>query len=167
MTKHKTKYAFISAIGLLFAGTGYAQAQTAPSLSGLFACEAVTGQAAQLSCFRAETAKLRAAGGAAPLAAPLATPEPARTPEFAPLPKEEVKAPKSRTLAIVSAQVAGGKGYTRFTLENGEVWQQIESARIRLGKENPDTLTIKRASFGSFIGRVNDKRPSFRVRRVE
>lgn len=154
-----------------------ATAQSSQSLSGLFACEALANKDEQLACFLTETAKLRTVDAPA---APMPTPKEAPTiprvpipataaptaPEFAPLPEKKAKATKSRTLAIRSA-APGAKGYLRFTLDNGEVWQQIEPARVRLGRAEPDMLTIKRKSFGSFLGTVNGKRPSFRLRRVE
>ena len=154
-----------------------AAAQSTQPLSGLFACEALTNKDDQLACFLTETAKLRAVDTpAAPMAAPEEAPVIPRVPstatvtptapEFAPLPEKTAKAPKSRTMAIRSA-APGAKGYLRFTLENGEVWQQIEPARVRLGRADPDMLTIKRKSFGSFLGNVNGKRPSFRVRRIK
>lgn len=147
-----------------------AHGQSANSLDSLYACEALTDDADQLACFRAETAKLRA--GITPLAV---TPPPAPTitaptppePEFAPLKKpKEAKAPKSRTMAIRSTSTTAS-GHIRFTLENGEIWQQLEKEYVRLGRGDPDMLTIKRKSMGSFLATVNDKRPSFRVRRVE
>ena len=175
MTQAKPRHTILPAILLTFAVPQFAHAQATSSLSGLYACEALTTPDAQLSCFRAETAKLRAGEGLAPvLSPPVAAPAPRvsaptpRAPEFAPLAtsKDKAKAPKERTMAIRSVSTLSN-GYARFTLENGEVWQQIEKARLRMGKGSPDSLTLKRKSFGSFIGTMNGKRPSFRVRRVE
>ena len=190
MALSNTKIFLASAVVLMIGLPHLAQAQTVPSLSGLYACETLTTPDAQLACFRAETAKLRAgagAGVAAPLPAPVMAPRkslaapqaptsavapaiaPAalKAPEFAPLPETSAKAPKTRSMTIVST-ANDAKGYVRFTLENGEVWQQIEKARVRLGRaEGPDALTIKKKSFGSFLATVNGKRPSFKVRRVE
>ncbi|MEP3655246.1 MAG: hypothetical protein ABJO36_10155 [Litorimonas sp.] len=81
--------------------------------------------------------------------------------------EKKTKSPKERTVAIRSATVTPGSGYIRFTLENGEVWRQSAPARIRMGKGSPDVLVIKKASFGSFIGKVNGKSPSFRMKRVK
>jgi len=189
----------VMAIGL--AAPQLASAQSAPSLSGLFACEGIAGAEAQLSCFQIETAKLR--GGDAPFASAPSPSVPnigpatveteslaaqrerlalettrlaaekerfeAEKKRVAALEKDvkmKTKPPKERTLAIQSTMVIPGSGYVRFTLENGEVWEQRESGRVRLGRAEPDMLTIKRASFGSFLGRVNGKSPSIRVKRV-
>lgn len=81
--------------------------------------------------------------------------------------KDKAKSPDTRAVAIVSASRSPVSGYVRFTLENGEVWQQRESGRVRLGKAEPDILVIKKKSLGSFIGRVNDRSPSVRIKRVK
>jgi len=162
----------------------FATAQSSEPLSGLFACEALVDKDAALACFRAETAKLRGTGvttppinagtqtGTAPqrpvekaaITAPESNDDNAK--KFIPLNRE--KTPKKRTLTIQSAQTYGGKGYMRFTLENGEVWQQTDSGKLRLGRgSGPDSLTIKKGALGSFRARVNDKAPSIRVKRVK
>jgi hypothetical protein len=167
-----------AAAAALFALPQIAAAQSAAPLSGLYACEAIAQSDAQLACFRAETAKLRAAETTGDIVA-------LEKETFAEIKKEEAKAaekeltelkaaeeirknpPKQRSLAIQSAETYGANGYIRFTLENGEVWRQVESGRVRLSKGGGDVLTIKRKSLGSSLGRVNDKRPSFRIKRVE
>ena len=173
MRAFKPQLTILSALCLDLALPQIASAQST-LLSGLYACEGLSGEAAQLSCFKAETAKLRAGEGSGavltaprdPAAAPQAAVQNSAEPEFAPLAKDKPKGAKSQTVAIRSTST-NGNGYVRFTLENGEVWQQIEKARVRLGKGDSDALTIKRKSLGSFMGTVNDKRPSFRVRRVK
>lgn len=191
----QTNLSILSGAILMMGAPCIALAQTSTSLSGLYACEALSDANAQLSCFRTETAKLRAAdpsavSGAVSLAPNSSSPdssiiqkqsliagESGSAPDSPALEVKQAeddsfgftkpKKPKSRTLAIQSSEPWGNNRYIRFTLENGEVWQQIESGRVRLGKAEPDLLTIKKASFGSFLGRVNDKRPSFRVRRIK
>lgn len=157
-------------------------AQSSEPLSGLFACERLVDADAALACFRAETAKLRGTGAiAAPVDAGKLSIEPQSpirktdatipkatndNPEkFIPLKRDET--PKKRTLTIQSVQTYGQNGYIRFSLENGEVWQQTERGNLRLGRSNPDKLTIKKGALGSFRARVNDKAPSIRVRRVK
>ena len=77
------------------------------------------------------------------------------------------KPPKKRSVAIKSAEPFGPNRYLRFTLVNGEVWQQTVTGRPQLGRATPDMLTIKRASFGSFIGSVNGKSPTFRMKQIK
>jgi hypothetical protein len=173
MTLPQKKFVILCSLPVLLAAPNIAWAQSSAPLSGLFACEVLTDKDAQLTCFLTETARLRAVEtSGTSIAVPTesvavetqSVPAPA-APEFAPLPEKNAKAPKSRTMAIRNATTTSN-GNVRFTLENGEVWLQIEKACVRLGKGSSDSLTIKRKSFGSFIGTVNGKRPSFRVRRV-
>ncbi|MDA8708171.1 hypothetical protein N9M10_02245 [Hellea sp.] len=174
---------------LMLAAPQMAFAQSSTSLSGLYACELLAGDAAQLACFRAETAKIRASdafGGSVTaetqrlaaererlaverqrLAAEKESLAKAKKPAFNEDFEKKPDAPKSQTLAITQTKTFGANGYTRFTLKNGEVWQQTESARIRLGRASPDMLVVKKGTFGGYIGKVNDKRPTFRVKRVK
>ena len=188
MLQSMRKYAIFAAV-LMMAAPQLSFAQSAAPLSGLYACEALTTQEAQVACFLSEIAKLRAAENSGDIAAMekqrlgqiqdqelnAAKRERAQLKaveaELAQMKKaEEIRKnpPKSRTLAIVSAAPYGANGYIRFTLENGEVWRQIETGKVRLGKsDSPDTLTLKKRSLGSYLGRVNDRRPSFRISQVK
>jgi len=157
-------------------------AAPANTLSGLYACEAITDKDAQLSCFVAETAKLRAAENSGDFVTidKQAAEEIEKESYGFNLPslpklkifgtsdgKKKVKSLKTRTLAIKRTSTIR-KGYLRFYLENGQVWDQTQPAKVRqLGKENPDTLVIKNAAMGSFLARVNGKGPLVRVRRRE
>lgn len=169
----KTKMSLLSVTALIVAMPQIATAQSSAPLSDLYACERVTDKDDQLACFRAETAKLRAADTSGEIVA--LEKESLEEIKQAEVKKAEVKkeketkekAQKERTLAIRSTKTYGANGYVRFTLENGEVWQQIEAGRVRLGKAETDTLVIKKAALGSFLARVNGKRPSFRVRQVK
>lgn len=165
----KAKPAILAAAILMLAAPSIAAAQSSAPLSGLYACEAISDSSAQLACFRAETAKLRAAETSGDVIA-------VEKETFSEIKKAEVEAEvekveqektaKKRTLVIASTSTYGGKGYTLFTLENGEVWKQIQPGRVRLNEGEVNSLTIKRASFGSFLARVNDKGKSVRVRRA-
>jgi hypothetical protein len=169
----KTKTMFLFAIGCMTAAPMIATAQTSTSLAGLYVCEQITNKADQLTCFLTETAKLRSAETSGDLIA-------VDKESFEDIKKSEVekaetkrvekvkeKTAKKRTLAIQTATTYGANDYIRFTLVNGEVWQQIEPARVRLGKATPDMLTIKRGTFKSFRATVNGKRPSFGVTQVK
>ncbi len=184
----KTKTYMISAVVLMLGAPQVATAQTSASLGGLYSCEAIANKDAQLACFLTATAKLRAADRSSEFVPAEKSDMSATAPvvsETAPAPKEAavieknraadteddfgkktVKPPKIRTVAIASTKTFGGSKYIRFTLENGEVWQQREAGKFRLGKATPDMLTIKRTSFGSYFARVNDKAPAIRVKRI-
>jgi len=156
-----------AAATLLIAAPQFAAAQDTDALAGLFACELISETQAQLSCFRTETAKLRGAEASGEIVA-LEKEAVEEFKEFKELKAEkDIKTAKSRTLVIQSTQRVGPNRYVQFTLDNGEIWQQAETKRLRLGRANPDKLTIKRASFGSFLGKVNDSRSTFRVKRVK
>ena len=207
-----SKFSLFSAAALLLATPQFAAAQSAPSLSGLYACEGVSDISAQLACFRAEIAKLRAADPsvssapsvsstpsssgavierksltAAPVArAPSSSSLPAAQPaeikqaeitkpvlkesedeNFGLTKKEPPKEIESRTLTVASTKRWGPSRLIRFTMENGEVWQQTDAKSIRVGKGNPDVISIKKARLGSFVARLNDKKPAFRVKRLK
>ena len=178
-----TKYFLLPAMVLMSAAPQLAFAQSSDPLSALYACEALAANDAQLACFRAETAKLRGAKpstdnlGVRSTVKPVVnsdnslavekTAEDSRiddSQKFIPL-KKNVEL-KTRKLNIKSTTTHGANRYIRFILENGEVWQQGETARLRLGKGDPDVLTIKKVKFGGTRGRVNDKSPSFRLKRI-
>jgi len=156
-----------------------AQTPSAKTLAGLYACEAISAPTEQLECFKRETALLRAGETSG---------------EFVTIDKEAAKEiekdgfgfniPKLRLFASkdgdkkskplkeltlpIDRTSKTARGYVRFYLENGQVWEQTQSEYVgRLGKKDPDMLTIKNAAFGSFRARVNEKGPLVRVRRVK
>ena len=62
--------------------------------------------------------------------------------------------------------VAGrNDGKLRFTMENGQVWKQIDSTTLRNIGQAPWTAEIRKASFGSFLLSLNGGR-AVRVERV-
>ena len=194
MRYSKPKLFLLPAMFVMLAASQIAAAQSSLPLSGLYACEALSSKDAQLSCFIAETAKLRAAEGTGDLvavekeslaeleAAKLAAAEKERAADMklaelkeaeATLAKKElavetkINPPKEQTLAVRSTSRFGASKFYRFTLENGEVWQQAEAAYVRVGKGNPDQLVMKRRAMGSYTARVNGKAPSFRIKKIK
>lgn len=165
MTKFLTtpRASLAATLLLMVAMPQIAVAQISAPLTDLYACEGVADKADQLDCFLTETAKLRMAETAGELVAV----EKENVEQFKRDFAEKTKMPKSRSLAIRSTTTVGANGYVRFTLENGEVWQQAEAARVRLGKAEPDMLVIKKGRMGGVLGLVNGKRPSFRVKQIK
>jgi len=174
MNLSKTKCLF-SVMVVAAAVPNLALAQSSDALSGLYACETVADKNAQLACFLAETAKLR---GTSPIvenhdvqntviASPKTEAAPGTGDWGVQKKARDSKEIKKRTLAIQSTTRGKVNNYVRFVLENGEVWQQTQPGRVRVGKTGKETLTIKKASFGSFLARVNDKGKSIRVKRVK
>lgn len=82
-----------------------------------------------------------------------------------PVEKEEIKEIEA---TIRSTQTFGYKK-TRFFLENGQVWEQIDTRNVRVPKTRngiAPTVVIQKASLGSFLLRVNGKGSAVRVKRV-
>jgi len=54
----------------------------------------------------------------------------------------------------------------RVTLDNGQIWEQTDGKRVQFSKRlGVESASIKRASFGSFMMKLDDGK-SFRVKRV-
>ena len=60
----------------------------------------------------------------------------------------------------------GWAGDTVFKLENGQIWQQIDSSYLYSRAESP-RVTISRAAFGSYLLQVEGIGRTVRVRRLE
>jgi hypothetical protein len=148
----------------------------AEPLAGLLACRALTDPATRLACFDRETAAL-AAAPAAPLAATspaVAAPQGTASAPAAPAVQaapvlsaqqsfglsgsaiaahEEAAGARPQKLAKLEARVVAlalaGNGRTLFTLDNTQVWEQIESDGDMLAKLG-DSATISRGLLGSY-----------------
>lgn len=65
----------------------------------------------------------------------------------------------------IASMKEDNRGYATFTLDNGQVWRQTESARL-IFKEG-ETITIKKGVFKSFyLSKPNNNR-SVRVKRIQ
>lgn len=58
-------------------------------------------------------------------------------------------------------------GKVTVTLENGQVWKQVDNTRSRWSKEGENVAHIRRAWLGSFLMTINDEGAALRVRRVK
>jgi hypothetical protein len=144
--------------------------------AGVLACRAITDSAARLACFDRETAAL-ASAPASSAAAPAPAPAPAATPESnaasaiasaAPVldaqqsfgvsgsaiaASKEAAGARPAELAKIEARIVAlaltGNGRTLFTLDNTQVWRQLESDGDVLAKLG-DTATISRGVLGSY-----------------
>jgi hypothetical protein len=105
-----------------------------------------------------QTADLGASGAApSPLTAPVISPT-NRGAGAPPLGPDRV------TLAVKSI-TTGADGKARITMENGQVWRQIDTTRLRNLGPGPWTADIRKAAFGSYLLTVN-KSAAVRVERV-
>jgi len=66
--------------------------------------------------------------------------------------------------ARVSEVRQSATGKTIITLDNGQVWKQIDSSRLRLSSD--DQVTIRRASLGSFMLYKTGSKSLMRVKRI-
>jgi hypothetical protein len=142
-------------------------------------CVAIDDDRARLACY--DEAHGRAAAGA-PMAVPATTaaatkatlvPPAAPSPEQATqtfgLSAEKVLGPrqgpteiKARVTAVQANEVTGR---AVVTLDNGQVWQQVEATRAQRRPRAGDEVVIREASLDSYL-MVTPERGSARVRRV-
>ena len=67
----------------------------------------------------------------------------------------------------ILGEFKGWDGYTKFELENGQVWQQSSSGVLRVKISNP-SITIKRSRVSdTYMLKVEGLNSSIRVKRVE
>jgi len=168
----------------LFFITASAQADIHQSLLD---CKQLTDNSARLSCydrlaatFGSQAASADVAvpgtavpGAAAPASAPAAV---VATPATATPSAEVIEADFGKTQSRPSDQVeqlqATVKSLSRnkmrkmlITLENGHIWRQTEDDSIQL--KAGDSVTIEKASFGSFLLSKTGTNRKVRVKRVE
>lgn len=170
-----------------------ASVATVPALAkdrGLARCAAVVDSAARLACFE-ELAQSR---GAAPAARSSTATEPAAPPvteaasaavrsaapvdqavksraEFG-LSADRIAArkpvpdrPSDRLAAVVASIEPFGAGYWTFTTRDGATWRVLEARQSFRPPRPGDTVTLLRASLGSFL-MIAQHQASIRVRRL-
>lgn len=174
----------ITAISALCAGSalgaGSAVAQETP-LAKVYACAGIAGAQERLACFDAAVAGLKTAEakGSVTVVTPEqkaaaakqsfgfadggAAAQKAQAAAVGAAPPSEQ--PDVVTVKIVEAVKARDNRH-RFTLDNGQVWEQVETDKVSGLKPLPASAEIRKASLGSFMMKINDGR-SIRVRRVK
>jgi hypothetical protein len=139
----------------------------------VYACANIEDAGQRHACFDALVPELKKAGGGTPAAkAPAATP--AQSPLTAPvLSAAEANAAKAKrqendidkvNLAVKTI-AAGRDGKYRFTLENGQIWRQLDTVKLRNLGDGPWKAEIRKAALGSYLLTV-DKQAAVRVERV-
>lgn len=82
----------------------------------------------------------------------------------------EIKPTQVEEIAVNIRKVQEfGYKKNRFFLENGQVWEQTSTKRIRIpraSKSEPNVANIRKASLGSFLLQVNDSGAAVSVIRV-
>ena len=75
-------------------------------------------------------------------------------------------APETRSVVSrIAGPFTGWSGKTKFVLENGQVWQQVEQASLKGVNVDSPAVTIEPAFLGSWLPRVDGFNPRLRVRR--
>lgn len=93
----------------------------------------------------------------------------AAAPKTVAKPLMEIEAIDEIVLGLRSTKEFGGSKKVRFYLDNGQVWDQQGTRRVRIPKERDgrtNTVEIRRAAMGSYLLRVNGEGAAIRVRRV-
>lgn len=67
----------------------------------------------------------------------------------------------------IAGEFTGWSDKTRFTLENGQVWEQAESSSMRGVSVDSPAVTIRPAFMGSWLMKVEGFNQTVRVRRVK
>ena len=107
------------------------------------------------------------------LTAPIKQAERPQSPKTLPPPPvlNEKPAPSNVTEVKLDIRKTTEFGYKkiRFFMANGQVWEQVDSTKVRIPKARngkPNTVKISKASLGSFFLRVNGKGSAIRVKRA-
>lgn len=152
---------------------GAAFAQEAP-LAKVYACAGLPKADERLACYDAAIAGLKqaeATGGVAVVSREQITEasEQAfgfRKPEAAGIAAPNAAQQLDNVQVTIASAAKRADGKYRFTLDNGQVWDQIEVERIDRIGAFPLKAEIKAAALGSFLMRIEGGR-SIRVRRVK
>lgn len=74
---------------------------------------------------------------------------------------------KGTVVSYLVGTFDGWDGKTKFTLENGQVWQQVEQGRVRgVSIERPQ-VTIEPGMFGSWKIKIEGLNATTRVKRIK
>jgi hypothetical protein len=66
----------------------------------------------------------------------------------------------------ILGEFKGWSGYTKFQLENGQVWQQSSKGLLIVRINNP-TVIIKKSFFGTYTLNVEGFNSSIKVRKIQ
>ena len=66
----------------------------------------------------------------------------------------------------ILGEIKGWSGYTKFQLENGQIWQQSSEGLLIVRINNP-TVSIKKSFFGTYNLSVEGVNSTIKVRRIQ
>lgn len=137
-------------------------------------CRAQADDAARLACYDAATAALEQAEATGDIV--VVDREQARTvrrqafgfslPSLSILERGETKESVDRVTAKIASARADASGKWTLRLEDGAVWQQVDVGAPSMPPKAGESVTIRKASLGSFLASVEGRR-AMRVRRVD
>lgn len=156
-----------------------AQAETPPSTADLYACSKIENDTERLSCYDATVQSLEASEAAGEITTisrsevnelqkdsfGFSLPTLARSviPKFGEAENTEIQTVEFAVKSVRKSPL----GKLLITLENGQVWQQIDSRSVHYSRKvGVDNATINRAALGSFKMKLDNGR-AFRVKRIE
>jgi len=136
-------------IGLLSGVTLAATARSADLPTALLACREVQDNDARLACFDRESARLAEIAEATP---PL-TPEDRFGLPRAITPTKEETGPRRREATVLRARLrlvaSRSDGLIVFTLDNGQVWRQLEPGSDLFARPG-DAVQLSKGAFGNY-----------------
>jgi len=99
---------------------------------------------------------------------PQAAAAPAAPAMAAPEPQPAAAAPIPDSIsAHIAGEFHGWSGGTRFTLDNGQVWEQIDDAVVTIGRLTNPKVTISRGLFNSYYMSVEGLSDTVQVKRIK
>jgi len=178
-------------LALPLSATGQ-EAPQAEVIDGLYDCTSIAAEAERLACLDAAVARMRLAQERGEIAiitrqevetdaeekfgfrgVPSVVEEKEQALKAADPPASaattdrlEAEATSERVFAVASIDETI-RGKLRVRLENGAVWEQTDSRKLRLSRRSPpETVEIREASLGSFMMIIGNY-PAIRVKRVD
>jgi hypothetical protein len=162
-----------------FSGLAAAESSAGTPTKALYACAALTDPAARLACYDKEVANLKASEDTGEVrtvamadvrkierdAFGLSLPS---LPQIFRRDNAQIDAPIEKiTSNIKSINVHKVTKKITVTLENGQVWQQIDDTQLsRKKQKDAKSAEIRKASLGSFLLVLDGSGSAVRVRRV-
>jgi hypothetical protein len=151
---------------MLLSGPALAQ-QGLPAQA--YACANIEDASQRHACFDALVPELKKAGGGTPVAKAPAAQSPLTAPVLTPAEAKAAKAQKEEEIDKVSLPVKAitisADGKYRFNLENGQIWKQVDTVKLRNLGEGPWKAEIRKAALGSYLLTV-ERQAAIRVERV-
>ena len=139
----------------------------------VYACANIEDAGQRHACFDALVPELKKAGGAPVAKAPpvAAARSPLTAPVLSPAEAAVAKAaPKGNDIDEVRLAVKaideGRDGKYRFSMENGQLWRQLDTVKLRNLGRGPWQVEIRKAAMGSYMLTVDGQRAAVRVERM-